>query len=207
MRVRVKVCGITRQEDAALACELGADALGFNFAPESPRRIEPARAAKIIEGLAPLVTPVAVVVNPDPQELARWLRQSGARVVQFHGEETPQACRASGYPWYKAFRVGEGFDPGAVEAYPGAWCLLDTRLEGVRGGTGRTFDWRLASEVGRRRRVILAGGLGPDNLAQAIECAAPAAVDLNSGVETAPGVKDAARLRAAFAALEEIRCR
>lgn len=201
MRVRVKVCGITRAEDAALACGLGADALGFNFVPGSPRRIEPRRARGIIRDLPPRVTPVAVVVDPAPGELERWLEQSGARVVQFHGEETPEACAASPVPWLKAFRVGERFDPAGVEAYAAPWCLLDARVPGLRGGTGRTFDWSVVEGVRRLRRVILAGGLAPDNLAGALERARPDAVDLNSGVESAPGVKDAARLRSAFEAL------
>jgi phosphoribosylanthranilate isomerase len=205
--VRVKVCGITRREDALLACELGADALGFNFAPESPRCIEPGRAREIIKTLPPFVTPVAVVVNPMQEDLARWLAESGARVVQFHGEERPEQCQATRAAWYKAFRVGAGFRPEEVEAYSAAWCLLDARVEGVHGGTGRTFDWSVAASVSQRRRVILAGGLEPGNLAEAVSRATPHAIDLNSGVESAPGKKDAERLRAAFSALEEVRTR
>jgi phosphoribosylanthranilate isomerase len=205
--VRVKVCGIVRPEDARLACDLGADALGFNFVPESPRRIEPARAREIIDALPPFVAPVAVVADADAARLVEWLRVSGARVVQFHGEERPEECRNCPVVWYKALRVGEGFEPASVEAYPAPWVLLDARAPGVRGGSGRTFDWSVVPEVRRRRRVILAGGLGPDNLARALAAAAPDAVDLNSGVESSPGCKDAERLRAAFAALEEARCR
>ena len=201
MRVRIKVCGITRAEDAFMACDLGADALGFNFVPDSPRRIAPRQARRIIDTLPPLVTPVAIVVNPRPRDLQRWLRESGARAVQFHGEESPAMCAASPVAWFKAFRVGEGFEPGTVETYAAPWCLLDARVPGQRGGTGRTFDWSVVAEVRRRRKVILAGGLGPGNLAEAVARAAPDAVDLNSGVESAPGIKDPERLQAAFAAL------
>jgi phosphoribosylanthranilate isomerase len=207
MSVRVKVCGIVRPEDALLACDLGADALGFNFVAESPRRIEPAAARRIIDALPPFVTPVAVVADAAPSELVEWLRVSGARAVQFHGDERPEECGRSPVPWYKALRVGEGFDPASVEAYAASWVLLDARVPGVRGGSGRTFDWSVVPEVRRRRRVILAGGLGPDNLARALAAAAPDAVDLNSGVESSPGRKDAQLLRAAFAALEVARCR
>ena len=201
MRVRVKVCGITRAEDAALASDLGADALGFNFVPGSPRRIDPPRARAIIETLPPFVTPVAVVADPQPGELARWVEESGVRAVQFHGEESPQTCAASRLPWVKALRVGPGFDPRSVEAYASSWCLLDAQAPGLLGGTGRTFDWSIVAAVRSRRRVILAGGLTPQNLAEALALARPEAVDLNSGVESAPGVKDPGRLRAAFAAL------
>jgi len=206
-RVRVKVCGITRPQDAALAADLGADALGFNFVEESPRRIEPGRARRIIAALPPFVTPVAVVANPAAADLARWIDESGVRLVQFHGEEPPSVCASSPVPWIKAFRVGDGFDPAAVEAYASPWCLLDASVAGQRGGTGRVLDWTLAARVRRHRRVILAGGLSPENLAEALERARPDAVDLNSGVESAPGVKDGARLRAAFEALEAARCR
>ena len=203
MRVRVKVCGITRAEDAVLACDLGVDALGFNFASESARRIDPARARQIIDRLPPFVTPVAVVVNPAPEVLRRWMSESGARVVQFHGEETPAVCSAPGFPWFKSFRVGGGFEPTAVEAYASPWCLLDASAPGKRGGTGRTFDWSVVAEVRKRKRVILAGGLDPGNLSEALARACPDAVDLNSGVESEPGIKDSGRLRAAFAALEK----
>lgn len=203
MRVRVKVCGITRADDAALACDLGADALGFNFVPGSPRRIEPERARGIIEALPPMVTPVAVVADPDLEDLARWLEGSGARVVQFHGEEGPEACTLCPVRWYKAFRVGADFAPEQVEEYGAPWCLLDAHVPELRGGTGRAFDWSVVPEVRRRRRVILAGGLGPENLADALARAAPDAVDLNSGVESAPGIKDPERLRAAFAILRQ----
>lgn len=203
----MKVCGITRREDAELACDLGADALGFNFAPESPRRIEPARAREIIRRLPPLVTPVAVVVNPAPGELSRWMSESGARVVQFHGEESPEACAAAAFPWFKAFRVGANFDSGRVEAYASPWCLLDALVPGLRGGTGRTAEWSAVAGVRGKRRVILAGGLSPENLAEALLRAAPDAVDLNSGVESSPGIKDADRMHAAFLSLSEARCR
>jgi phosphoribosylanthranilate isomerase len=174
---------------------------------ESPRRIDPARARKIIDALPPFVTPVAVVAGAAPAELAEWLKVSGARAVQFHGDERPEECAGSPVPWYKAVRIGEGFKPSSVEEYGAPWVLLDALAPGVRGGSGRTFDWSVVPEVRRRRRVILAGGLGPDNLAQALAAAAPDAVDLNSGVESGPGRKDAGKLRAAFAALEEARCR
>jgi len=207
VRTRVKVCGITRLQDATLACELGADALGFIFAPESPRCIEASLAREIIRSLPPLVTPVAVVVNPEAKDLTSLISESGARVVQFHGEEEPAFCRKMGFPWYKAFRVGAGFRPQDVDLYDAPWCLLDAHDDGAHGGTGRSFDWSFAKAVGERRRIILAGGIGPENVADAVSRTMPDAIDLNSGVESDPGVKDAERLRAAFAALEEVRSR
>ncbi|MCZ6778022.1 MAG: phosphoribosylanthranilate isomerase [Acidobacteria bacterium] len=207
MRTRVKVCGITRLEDATLACDLGADALGFIFAPESPRCIQISAAREIIRTLPPFVTPVAVVVNPKAEDLARLVAESGTRVIQFHGEEEPAFCRQMGSSWYKAFRVGAGFRPEDVDLYDAPWCLLDGHVDGTRGGTGQTFDWSIAEAVRQQRRFILAGGIGPENIAEAVSRAAPDAIDLNSGVESEPGVKDAERLRAAFAALEEVQDR
>lgn len=207
MRTRVKVCGITRLQDATLACELGADAVGFIFAPESPRCIEASRVREIVRTLPPLVTPVAVVVNPKAEDLTNLIAASGVRVVQFHGEEEPGFCQQLGSSWYKAFRMGAGFRPEDVDRYDAPWCLLDAHVDGTRGGTGSTFDWSIAEAVRKRRRIILAGGIGPENVTEAVSRVMPDAIDLNSGVESAPGVKDAERLRAAFAALEEVRSR
>lgn len=194
MRVRIKVCGITRAEDARRAVECGADAIGFNFVPESPRWIEPEAARRIGAALPPLVVRVAVFANRTAAEMTAVTRAAEAGVAQLHGDELREAGAALAIPWYKAFRVGPGFDEQIVPGYGQPCALLDARDEKRLGGTGQTFDWSLARRVGAQTRVILAGGLDPDNVIEAIRAARPWAVDVNSGIESAPGIKDAARL-------------
>jgi phosphoribosylanthranilate isomerase len=196
--MKVKVCGITVMEDALSAAGEGVDALGFNFYPSSPRYIDPVAARAIISRLPPFIAAVGLFVNiPDPAEVARLAREAGVQSLQLHGDETPDYCRKlAGWPLIKALRVDGRLNAATLERYPVSAFLLDAHDEGLWGGTGRTFDWSLANEIRGNRPIILAGGLKPENVAQAIRTVRPYAVDVCSGVETSPGKKDAARLRA-----------
>ena len=207
MATRVKICGVTELEDALLAVELGASALGFNFYPPSPRYISPAAASKIVEQLPPLVVAVGVFADdPDAEHVATVARQGRVAAVQLHGPRWPAMNgKLRDYPVIRAVAVARGFKPeelaglgAGVSAF-----LLDALDPHLIGGTGRTIDWTLAREVKRFGRVILAGGLTPENVGQAIGEVRPFAVDVASGVESAPGKKDAAKLRAFFAAVQE----
>ncbi len=197
--IRVKVCGITNLEDALVAALAGADALGFNFWPRSPRYIAPRAAADIITQLPPLVTSVAVVVDEPPAQVARLARKSGVRAVQLHGEESPQdvaALAADGFAVLKAVRVGRDFRPQQLRSYVGVDAfLLDTEVKGRRGGTGESFDWKKAQAANRYGRVLLAGGLTVENVGEAVAQARPYGVDVCSGVERRPGNKDHDLLR------------
>jgi phosphoribosylanthranilate isomerase len=197
--IRVKVCGITNLEDALVAVLAGADALGFNFWPRSPRYIAPRAAADIIAQLPPLVTSVAVVVDEPPAQVARLARRSGVRAVQLHGQESPQdvaALAADGFAVLKAVRVGRDFRPQQLRSYVGVDAfLLDTEVKGRRGGTGKSFDWKKARAANRYGRVLLAGGLTVENVGEAVAQAQPYGVDVCSGVERRPGNKDHDLLR------------
>jgi phosphoribosylanthranilate isomerase len=208
MPTRVKICGITTWEDARLSVDLGASALGFNFFPPSPRAISPADAWSIIRRLPPFVEAVGVFVNWPPvvvDALARALRLGS---VQLHGAEPPGevAELAKRHRVIKAVQVGRGFRLAGLARYGRADAiLLDGFKRGVHGGTGRTLDWNLARGAKRYGRIILAGGLTPVNIAEAIRIAEPYAVDVASGVEAHPGKKDSARLRALFSAVQSPR--
>ncbi len=201
--VRVKICGVTRLEDALLAVRLGADALGFNFWPRSKRFIAPAAAREIVRRLPPLVTTVGVFVDPTQNEVVRAVATSGVQVAQLHGDEPPSLCAALPLPVLKAIRVRDAASLEALAAYDGAaGLLLDSASPGY-GGSGATFDWTLAAAAAAARPVILAGGLGPDNVAEAVRAVRPWAVDVASGVEAAPGLKDAERMRRFIEAAKE----
>ena len=190
--VRVKICGITRSEDASLAVELGADALGFIFAP-SPRRVSPEKARRIIASLPPFVKTVGVFVNEDRERIRDTMDFCGLDMAQLHGDESPEICRKLMPRVIKAFRVKEEADFSAVSRYEGQVraLLLDTYVKGTKGGTGKTFDWTLAARAGQfGMPVILSGGLKPENIRHAVFRAKPHAVDVNSGVEAEPGKKD-----------------
>jgi len=197
--IRVKVCGITTLDDALVAAAAGADALGFNFWPQSPRYLEPARAAEIIALLPPFVTPVGVFVDAPPRVIERIAKAARVRAVQLHGDERPpdvDALAAKGHKVVKAFRVGRKFRAQDLKNYPRAAAfLLDSDVKGKRGGTGKSFDWRKARAANRHGRILLAGGLTAENVAEAIQQAQPYGVDVCTGVESKPGVKDHARLR------------
>lgn len=185
--IRVKICGLTNLDDALAAAHAGADALGFVFAP-SPRQISPQKAREIIAALPPMVITVGVFQNAHPEEVSQVRRYCGLSLVQLHGEETESETACLGPGVIKALSVGK--TPPDPLAYPMATLLLDTAASGKSGGTGLSFDWGLAAPVAAQRPVILAGGLNPDNVAQAILVAGPCAVDVSSGVESAPGRKD-----------------
>jgi phosphoribosylanthranilate isomerase len=205
MPTRVKICGIATWNDARLSIDLGASALGFNFYPPSPRAISPANAWGIIRRLPPFVEAVGVFVNWPPlvvEALARALRLGS---VQLHGAESPKDVAELGrkHRVIKAVQVKFGFRVASLARYGAADAiLLDGFTRGLHGGTGRTVDWNLARIARRYGRIILAGGLTPDNIAEAIQVAQPYAVDVASGVEARPGRKDPAKLRALFAAIE-----
>jgi phosphoribosylanthranilate isomerase len=205
---RVKICGITNWGDACLSIDLGASALGFNFYPPSPRAISPADAWSIIRRLPPFVEAVGVFVNWPPLVVDALARALRLHVVQLHGGETPEevAALARTHRVIKAVRVGRGFRAASLSRYRRAdGILLDGFAHGLHGGTGRTLDWNLARAARRYGRIILAGGLTPENIAEAIRVAEPYAVDVASGVEARPGRKDPAQLRTLFAAVESAR--
>jgi phosphoribosylanthranilate isomerase len=195
MPVRVKICGITNLRDAHRAVELGADALGFNFHPGSPRAISPERAREIIETLPPLVTTVGVFVNETIDAVREVRRQTGIALVQLHGDETPETVSALGPSVIKTIRVKgvESFDD--LDRYHPRAFLLDTHADAAYGGTGRRFSWDLTQWV-EGVPFFLAGGLTPDNVAEAIAATHPYGVDVSSGVEASPGRKDPALLKA-----------
>ncbi len=199
-RVRVKICGITRLEDALAAIEAGADALGFVFYDPSPRAITPAQAAAIVAQLPPFVTVTGLFVDAGESDVRAILRDVPLDLLQFHGNESNADCARFGRPWIKALRVQPGQDLGAImAAYPDArGILLDAWHPEQPGGTGLQFDWRLVP-VSSCRPLILAGGLTPDNVAEAIRQTRPYAVDVSGGVEYAKGVKDAAKIQAFMA--------
>jgi phosphoribosylanthranilate isomerase len=193
--VLVKICGITRLEDGLAAARLGADWLGFNFWPRSRRYLPPTAAASIIERLPPGVLPVGVFVDPTPEELLAAIRTSGVRTVQLHGDETPEFCAAVRVPVVKGIRVRDSHALAALAAYEVSAFLLDSATPGY-GGSGATFDWSLAAEAAASVPLWLAGGLTPDNVAEAVRRVHPRGVDVASGVESAPGVKDLSRVEA-----------
>ncbi len=223
MPTRVKICGITRRDDAELAVELGAAALGFNFYPPSLRYIAPAVARGVILRLPPFVTAVGVFADEtDAAHITAVADEAGVRVVQLHGTNQPSSDALWGYGVIRAVNIGEQVSPELLEEVRGvarsmlnhpylmeavlrrsggraAWVLLDTADPVLRGGTGRAFDWKIARQIAEGGRVILAGGLTPENVGEAIRQVHPYAVDVATGVECAPGIKDPAKLRALFA--------
>jgi phosphoribosylanthranilate isomerase len=195
--MKVKVCGITCYEDAAIALDLGVDALGFNFFPNSSRYISPMAARGIIERLPPFAISVGLFVNVrNPGEVAESARTAGVQVLQLHGQESPQYCRElHDWPLIKAVRIGDGPIEECLEAYSVQAFLLDSKDDVLFGGTGKTFNWDRALDIKRIRPVILAGGLRPENVCEAIRIVEPYAVDVCSGVERAPGKKDVRKLK------------
>lgn len=190
MSVRVKICGITRLDDALYACEQGADALGFNFWPGSRRFVAPEAAAEIVARLPPFVTPVGLFVNQPPTEVLHAAALARVQCVQLHGDEEPRDCAGHVLPVIKAFRVGKPEDLAPIPRYGTvAAVLLDAPSEGY-GGSGATFDWEVARGALGGKPLVLAGGLTPENVAAAIHALRPWAVDVASGVESSPGVKD-----------------
>jgi phosphoribosylanthranilate isomerase len=203
--LRVKICGIRRAEDALLAAELGAWGVGFVFWSGSPRFIDPYRARKICATLPPWIVPVGVFVD-QPEEYVSAvasLVQLGA--VQLHGSEDVGTIERLPHRVIKSVAVTSHFDAAAVDRLPKrVGVLLDAHDPNRHGGTGQTIDWTVAAAVARRRKVLLAGGLCPENVRAAVAAVQPFGIDVSSGVETAPGVKDPDRMRALFAAVGEL---
>jgi phosphoribosylanthranilate isomerase len=198
----VKICGITRMSDAHLAVEAGAAALGFVFWPKSPRFVDPYRARAIVASLPPFVVPVGVFVN----QAAEYVRGVAALVklgaVQLHGDEDVPYAAAIPYPVIRALAIDQQTAIDGIDIWPRqTTLLLDVHDPVNRGGTGRTIDWAAAAPIAAKRRALLAGGLTPDNVAEAVARVRPFGIDVSSGVEASPGVKDPARLRALFEAL------
>lgn len=198
----LKVCGITRAEDARAAVEAGARAVGFVLAPESPRYVAPERAAAMARDLPPGVARVGVTVDGDVGRLRALVRAIGLTAVQVHGEADPAALSTLQVPVVKALAFPPGAGLDRLEPYRAFPILLDGWSPQIRGGTGARADWELAAKAGAAGfRVLLAGGLSEDNVLEAVAAVAPLAVDVNSGVEREPGVKDPARIRAVVARL------
>jgi phosphoribosylanthranilate isomerase len=198
--IKVKVCGITNAKDAFAAVEAGADALGFIFYEKSPRYVVPAVAASIIAELPPLVTPVGVFVNEGMAAVRSIMDTCGLAMAQLHGDENVSYCRELARPAMKALRLTDRRSLLALAEYQGRGgvrgFVLDTFSELAYGGTGQTNDWGLAADVAKSTPILLAGGLTPGNVTEAIRTVRPYGVDVSSGVESVPGKKDHAKMRA-----------
>ena len=194
--IRIKICGITRVEDALLAAEAGADALGFMFFAGSPRSLSAARAREITGELPPFIARVGVFVNAGREEVLRTVDEAGINVLQFHGDESPEFCASFSLPVMKALRVKDAASLEAIPRFGKRAILLDAFVPGQLGGSGTRFNWDLAVRAKEHGRpIVLAGGLTPENVQDAIGKVTPYGVDVSSGVESAPGVKDAAKVR------------
>ncbi|MBE0429405.1 MAG: phosphoribosylanthranilate isomerase [Thermoleophilia bacterium] len=207
--IRIKICGITSREDAVRAAGLGAWAIGVILAPESPRRVDLEQAAGITEAVPPGVGRFGVFVNADVEEIAEAVSRCGLTGVQMHGEESPEQClqvrRRAGVAVIKAIRVAGGDLMASVVRFDTDLVLLDTYHPERRGGTGVPFDWNLAAALPEdiRRRLVLSGGLTPENVAEAVTRVSPFAVDVSSGIEERPGVKDPERMKKLFETLRQ----
>ena len=204
MRVRVKICGMTRAADVDAAAHAGADAIGLVFHAASPRALTATQARSVVAGIAPFVTTVALFVDPSRDEVLRVIDTVRPDLLQFHGAEQESFCAGFGVPWMKAIRVGgQALEESALARDPGACALLVDRWDPVQaGGTGRSFDWSLLP-ARTRRRIVLAGGLDAGNVGAGIAALRPFAVDVSTGVESAPGLKDAGRIRDFMQAVRE----
>lgn len=207
---KIKICGITNLSDAQAALEAGADALGFVFWEKSPRHISPVDAGRITAQLPPFVTTVGVFVNETLEAIGSTLRAARLTCIQLHGDETPEFCRdasrTTGRSVIKALRVGSAQDIAGLKGYVGlvSAFLLDAYVKDAPGGTGKTFDWKIAVEAKKIGRIILSGGLNPENVGTALRIAAPYAVDVSSGVEAAPGKKDHAKIKRFIAEIKGV---
>lgn len=197
MATLVKICGITRLEDALAATRAGAHAIGLVFYAESPRHVTPAKAGEIIRAIPPFVTTVGLFVNEDAAGVRSALAQAPVELLQFHGEETPEFCRQFGRPFVKAVRMEPGVDllQYARDYRDAKALLLDAFVEGLQGGSGVAFDWNLIPRE-LALPLILSGGLTAENVTEAVRRVRPLAVDVSSGVESAKGIKDASKIAA-----------
>ena len=200
--VTVKICGLTNIGDARSAIDAGADALGFVFYEHSPRFLELAKAASLTAQLPAGVSRVGVFVDPEPALVLAAIAQCGLNILQFHGQETPEFCTQFGVMSMKAFRIKDATSLEQLPEYQTDAWLLDSYHPGMPGGTGHRFNWALAREANRYNKpFFLAGGLTPDNVAEAVSTVHPFGVDVSSGVESSPGQKDVAKVKAFIAAV------
>lgn len=191
----VKICGVTNADDALVCVDLGADAIGINFYSGSARCVSEAQARAIADAVRGRALLVGVFVNERAETVRSWVEQLSLGCVQFHGDEPPEYVEAFLPHAYRAFRVRGADVLDEVRRFSGEHVLLDAYVPGVPGGTGATFDWELAAVVARERKVTLAGGLGPENVDRAVHAVRPFCVDVASGVESRPGIKDVALVR------------
>ena len=205
MSVRVKVCGITRSEDAIAAVQCGADAIGFVFWPHSARYIDPESARRIAEVIPPFICTVGVYVDPDAAWVEETARAAKLNLLQFHGDESPEFCNQFPQPYIKAIRVKPDTDLLQYAQRYGAakGLLLDTYAADMPGGTGHAFDWQLIPQQ-LSLPLILSGGLNPDNVARAIKQTQPWAVDVSSGVEASKGIKDKKKIIAFMQGVKQL---
>ncbi len=205
MRTRVKICGITRQEDALLAVAQGADAIGLVFYPPSPRAVSVEQASEILRILPPFVSVVGLFVNAKRKDIERALAVLPLSLLQFHGDESPEACEQYGKPYIKAVRMREGVDLHSLASKyeKAAALLLDSFKEGVPGGTGITFDWSAIPQC-LSKPIVLAGGLSVNNIAEAIANIRPFAVDVSGGVEAKKGLKSEEKIVAFMSKIADI---
>lgn len=200
MSVKVKICGITNIEDALAAVESGADLLGFVFTEQSPRHVTLEQAAEIVRAVPPHVLRVGLFVNAPEDFVMQAMMRCGLQLLQFHGDEPPGYCLQFGAMSMKAFRMKDAESLGTLQDYPTDAWLLDAFVPGQRGGTGHSFNWDLAVEAVKLGKlgkpVFLAGGLTPENIGAAVRQVRPYGVDVSSGVESVPGRKDDAKMRA-----------
>ncbi|GMG87464.1 phosphoribosylanthranilate isomerase [Biformimicrobium ophioploci] len=206
MATRVKICGITSANDAQQAQAAGADALGLVFYPDSPRYIDPLAALEVAEAVGPFVTLVGLFVDATEAEVNRIVERVPLNLLQFHGNEPPEFCASFSRPYIRALRMREGLNLGAaMSAHQHArGFLLDAYVPGIPGGTGARFDWSRVPQIAPKP-LVLAGGLSPENVAEAISIARPWAVDVSGGVEVSPGVKDAEKMASFVRAVRDTR--
>jgi phosphoribosylanthranilate isomerase len=191
MDLKIKICGITNLEDATAAAEAGADAIGFMFYEKSPRNISVEKAAEIARQVPTWMLKVGVFVNPSPDLVMNALGSCGLNLLQFHGDESSEFCSSFGVLSIKAFRVKDSESLEPMKDFRADMFLLDSYVEGKPGGTGARFNWDLATQAKRfGKPILLAGGLDPKNVAQAVRDVQPFGIDVSSGVESAPGKKD-----------------
>ena len=202
---RIKICGITNIDDALMSIDAGADALGFNFVPGTPRYLKDIKAAaKIIEQLPPFITTVGLFVNADPEVIQATADECYLDMLQLHGDESPQFCQGFNRRVIKAVRVKDESSCSHLSDYRVSGYLLDTYVKGEMGGTGVAFDWHLAVKAKQYGQIILAGGLNPDNVASAVKQVCPYGVDVSSRVEASPGRKDPVKVGAFIQNVKEV---
>ena len=200
--IAVKICGITSLKDAEMAVNYSVSAIGMIFCPDSPRYVDPAKVEQWIERIPDSVKKVGVFVNEQIDTINNITRQLKLEFIQLHGDESPEFCNGIIRPVIKVFRVGDDFDAIVLNEYDVHGFLFDTYKKGNPGGTGNRFNWDLIANLKTETPIILSGGLTPENVLNGIEAVNPAAVDVNSGVESVPGVKDEEKIKELFSVLE-----